>query len=205
MKCRDGPLASGHQNFPATASQWRNHKNAQYFTCLPQPAVTQAHIRQGSHQGPHEEGKRSQNKRSYKNKLLYNSPSISPYLQVILHMKKNVAARATNAEQESGTPRTPASKKHPTALTYWSQPASQRLDQRDVCKNCSLITTSTVYNSFLHYTRVCNIYTLDYCGALSDVLDYLLALFRATANFFSFSDAFPHTTCILLKIFYLWK
>lgn len=169
--------------------------------------MTQAHIRQGSHQGPHEEGKRSQNKRSYKNKLLYNSPSISPYLQVILHMKKNVAARATNAEQESGTPRTPAReflcKKHPTALTSWPQSASQRLDQGDVYKTCSLITTSTVYNSFLHCTRVCNVYTLDYCGALSDVLDYLLAFFRATANFFSFSDAFPHTTCILLKIFYL--
>lgn len=53
----------GQQNFPATASQWRNHKNTQYFTHLPQPAMMQAYIRQSCHQGPHKEGKWSQNKK----------------------------------------------------------------------------------------------------------------------------------------------
>lgn len=63
MKCRVDPLESGHQNFPTTASQWHNHKNTQYFTHLPQPAMMQAYIRQGCHQGPHKEGKWSQSKK----------------------------------------------------------------------------------------------------------------------------------------------
>lgn len=115
MKCRVDPLESGHQNFPTTASQWHNHKNTHYFTHLPQPAMMQAYIRQGCHQGPHKEGKWSQSKKkSYKNKLLCNSPSVSPKLQIFKsapHMKgKSVAARAMNAEQESGTSRTPERK-----------------------------------------------------------------------------------------------
>lgn len=154
MKCRVGPLTT-KPSPPRPGSD----TTTKIHNILPTFPRLQGY-RQGCHQGPQEEGKRSQNERSYRNKLLCSSPCVSPKLQIF---SSSHAGRAVKAEQESGTPRTPAReflcKKPPTAFTSWSQTSFQRLDRRDVFKTCPLVTISTVYNPFLVYTHVFIIYT----------------------------------------------